>query len=185
MSYSIIFETKIVLLSDGRLIHFSRQGCNNDNAGRHKDEFEAQIHTREDFVHIAEGYKSHSKPFSKEDGNWDLKVGSAYATYHDYGEHLLRMLKRALPYGEFIKKYHVYATLLVGVHVKKPIDRMMTPKEFSEQFYDLLYSGNGMTYQRLYEYPDTSDERSIVDLIEKGSPIQFEILKHKKFNLEA
>ena len=40
MSYSIIFETKIVKLSDGRIIHFDRSGCNNDNVGRNKNEFQ-------------------------------------------------------------------------------------------------------------------------------------------------
>ena len=34
MSYSIIFGTKIVNLSDGRDLHFFRSGCNNDDTPR-------------------------------------------------------------------------------------------------------------------------------------------------------
>ena len=38
MSYSIIFETKICKLDNGDIIHFSRQGCNNDTEGRTRDD---------------------------------------------------------------------------------------------------------------------------------------------------
>ena len=34
MGYPMIFGTKIVNLSDGRVIHFDRSGCNNDDEGR-------------------------------------------------------------------------------------------------------------------------------------------------------
>ena len=39
MSYSIIFETKIVKLSDGRLLHLDLSGCNNDTSGRSRDDW--------------------------------------------------------------------------------------------------------------------------------------------------
>lgn len=43
MGYSIIFQTKIVKLSDGRILHLDRRGCNNDTEGRRPDDW-----TRED-----------------------------------------------------------------------------------------------------------------------------------------
>lgn len=38
MGYSIIFQTKIVKLSDGRILHLDRSGCNNDTEGRRPDD---------------------------------------------------------------------------------------------------------------------------------------------------
>ncbi len=96
MSYSIVFETKVVRLPDGRVIHFDRSGCNNDNEGRQKDDFRAEIYTEEKFIEKANRFKQNSKPYKAGEGSWDLKIGNRFATYYDYGEHLLRMLKRAL-----------------------------------------------------------------------------------------
>lgn len=174
MSYSIIFETKIVKLSDGRIIHFDRSGCNNDNAGRRKDDFTAKIYTVDEFVQKAESYKKNSKPY-KEADCMELKIGSRYATMYDYGEHLLRMLKRAKPYAEFIKSLCFYVNHLTGIQLHKPEERFMTVAEFDKEFYKLLYSGSGMTYTRLMEYPDIKDEENLVRLIEAGECLSFEI----------
>lgn len=60
MSYSMIFETKIVKLSDGRIIHFDRSGCNNDDSGRRKDDFSGTIY----IVHII--FNRYSLPYKKD-----------------------------------------------------------------------------------------------------------------------
>lgn len=174
MSYSIIFETKIVKLSDGRIIHFDRSGCNNDNAGRRKDDFTAKIYTVDEFVQKAENYKKNSKPY-KEADCMDLKIGSRYATMYDYGEHLLRMLNRAKTYTEFINSLCFRVEHLTGIQLHKPEERFMTVAEFDKEFYKLLYSGSGMTYTRLMEYPDIKDEENLVRLIEAGECLSFEI----------
>ena len=72
MSYSIIFETKIVKLSDGRLLHLDLSGCNNDNVGRSRDDWKGKIFTKDDFIQYAENFMTGSKP-SKESDGWDLK----------------------------------------------------------------------------------------------------------------
>ena len=174
MSYSIIFETKIVKLSDGRIIHFDRSGCNNDNAGRGKDEFTAKIYTVDDFVQKAEGYKKDSKPY-KESGEMELKIGSRYATMFDYGEHLLRMLKRAKPYDEFIRSCRFSVHHLTGIQLHEPEEKFMTLEDFDKNFYKLLYSGHGMSYTSLIDYPDIKDEANLVRLIEAGEILSFEI----------
>ena len=176
MSYSIIFETKIVKLSDGRIIHFDRSGCNNDDAGRRKDDFSARIYTEEEFIQKAENYKKNSKPY-KESGCMELKIGSRCATMYDYGEHLLRMFKRAKSYNDFINSMCFWVEHLIGIQLHKPEEKFMTVEEFDKEFYKLLYSGNGMTYTRLMEYPDIKDEENLVRLIEAGEPISFEIRK--------
>lgn len=173
MSYSIIFETKIVKLSDGRIIHFNRSGCNNDNAGRSKDDFSAKIYTVDEFVQKAENYKKNSKPY-KEADCMELKIGSRYATYFDYGEHLLRMLKRAKTYTEFINSFYFSVEQLTGIQLHKPEEKFMTVDEFDKEFYKLLYN-EGMTYTRLMEYPDIRDEENLIRLIEAGECLSFEI----------
>ena len=39
MSYPIIFETKIVKITDNRILHLSLSGCSRDNSGRTRGEF--------------------------------------------------------------------------------------------------------------------------------------------------
>lgn len=46
MGYPIIFKTKIVNLSDGRILHLNRSGCNNDTEGRRNDEWNGKIYER-------------------------------------------------------------------------------------------------------------------------------------------
>ena len=50
MSYTIIFETKIVKITDGRIIHFDLSGCNTDKSCRSRDELSARIYTVEEFM---------------------------------------------------------------------------------------------------------------------------------------
>ena len=176
MSHSIIFETKIVKLSDGRIIHFDRSGCNNDNAGRRKDDFSAKIYTVEAFTQKAGNYKKNSKPY-RDTGSMELKIGSRCATMYDYGEHLLRMLKNAMPYTEFVRSYYFIIAHLTGIQLHKPEEKFMTLEEFDKQFYKLLYGGGGMSYTRLIEYPDIHDEANLVRLIEANEALSFEIRK--------
>lgn len=94
MSYPIIFQTKVVKINDNEIIHFNRVGCNNDDEGRVANVYEAKIRTIEDFKRMAEGFIINSKPY-KETGIFDLKVGSKWCSFYDYGMYLLRALKRA------------------------------------------------------------------------------------------
>ena len=103
MGYSMIFETKIVTLSDGRLIHFDRSGCNNDDAGRRQDEFTGKVYTEDEFRKRIESFKNSAKPYKDSTPHeWELKIYGRMGTMHDYGTHLERMWKRAEPYDEFI-----------------------------------------------------------------------------------
>lgn len=174
MSYSIIFETKIVKLSDGRIIHFDRSGCNNDNAGRHKDEFSATIYTIDEFVQKAENFKKNSKPY-KEADYMELKIGSRNATFFDYGEHLLRMLKRAKTYTEFIKSFYFGIKHITGIHFYEPEDRIVSVKEFSDIYDKLFHNSQKISYSRIIEYPDIKDEENLINLIESGESLQFTI----------
>lgn len=178
MSYSMIFETKIVKLSDGRIIHFDRSGCNNDDSGRRKDDFSGTIYTVDAFMEKIEKLKRDSKSIKECDPHdWELKINGRCATRYDYGEHLLRMFKRALSYEELINTMCFRVEYLTGIELTKPEHKIMTVEEFDKMYYDLLYKGKGLSYRRLIEFPDIKDEKSIVQLIEEGKPLGFEIRK--------
>lgn len=101
MGYTIIFKTKIVELSDGRIMHLKRSGCNNDTSGRRNDEWEATISTKEEYIRCAEQFQKDSEPMKNAE-NFDLKIGSRFCTFYDYGAHLKRMLNRAIPFSDFL-----------------------------------------------------------------------------------
>lgn len=182
MSYSIIFQTKIVDLGDGRIIHFNRSGCNNDNEGREKNVFHALVYSKEQFIDNAKKYMEGSKPY-KDGGDFELKIGSRYASCYDYGMHLLRMLKRAENIEQFKNNNHFRAAELVNIEVTEPITMVFSPKEFSSLFYDILYRtgkfagipGGGIKYRRNMKYH--YDLSEVIPLIEKSAPVEYFISK--------
>ena len=181
MSYSIIFETKIVKLPDGRIIHFDRSGCNNDTEGRKKDEFHGKIYTELEFIEMANRFKQNSKPYKASDPQfWELKIGSRYGTYYDYGEHLLRMLKRALPYEDFIKQYGFSARYCKSIELLEPERREMTVEEFDRLYYELNRKGS-LSWRCNMEYP--KELTTIIDCMEQGKELLFCIMKHGRKRL--
>ncbi len=165
MGYPIIFETKIVKLTDGRIIHFDLSGCNNDTAGRSRDEFSAQLYTVEEFTAKAKKYMENSKPYSQGDG-WNLKIGSRYATMYDYGMHLLRMLKRAPDYETFIKERYVSVRILVNVELIKPEHKILSVQEFVELPYNFFNGEKECSYIRNLNYLYSPSEQELLSLIE-------------------
>lgn len=140
MSYSIIFKTKVLKLSDGRLLHLSLQGCNNDTEGRRDDDWRGKIYTKTKFVEYAENFMKDSKPIKESDG-FDLKIGSRYCTWYDYGKHLLRMMDRATSFQDFIHSgRYITFERIDGFDVKEAGNIIfMSPKEFEEYYYHHIY----------------------------------------------
>lgn len=116
MSYPIIFETKIIKLSDGRILHCSLQGCNNDTCGRDREDFICKIYTKEEFEKLIESYKKDSQPY-KISNVFDLKIGSRTCSIYDYGKHLETMLKRAKTLEELNKERIYYMRVLNSVEI--------------------------------------------------------------------
>ena len=175
MSYSIIFETKIVKLSDGRLLHLDLSGCNNDTSGRSRDDWCGKIYTEDTFIKYAEGFMEDSKPIKESDG-WDLKIRSKYSTWYDYGKHLLRMMKRAVTLDE-LKHSGKYVSFnrIDGVTVfedGKEIEKTM--KEFNSYYYEKLYNG-GINYR--INYTLLKSEKEIVEAFDNGNSIRSYISK--------
>ena len=175
MSYPIIFETKIVKLSDGRLLHLSLQGCNNDDCGRRRDDFCGKIYTTEEFIQFAESFKVESKPV-KESNGFDLQIGSRKCNYYDYGKHLLRMLKRAMTFEELSQKKRFVGIVYKGMVLKENgEEKFLTPKEFEAIECDFLYGRRHGSFTRKTSIFYT--EEKMVEALEKNEPMSFYISK--------
>ena len=175
MGYSIIFETYIVKLPDGRIIHFDRSGCNNDDSGRKQDEFTGKIYSVNDFIKYAENFKVDSKP-KKEADYFDMRIGNRYVTFYDYGEYLLRKLKRAENLDDFLRSTHFNARYCKAIEVLSPEHKDMTLEEFNDYYY---HSPNNVyiSWRRIMEFPKGTDE--IIRCIEDGKPMEFYIRRIK------
>lgn len=174
MSYSIVFETKIIKLNDGRLLHLDLSGCNNDTSGRDRGDFTGKIYTQEDFIKKVEGYKQNSKP-SKESKEFDLKIGNKFCTMYDYGEHLLRMMKRAETWEELncFGRY-VNVQRLDGVNVWEDDKQIeMTLKEFDDYALKNMYSGKSIRYRILRT--DLKTEEDVIKALDNNETVTFYI----------
>ena len=141
MGYTVIFKTKIINLSDGRVLHLDLSGCSNDTKGRKPDDWDGKIYSKDEFKKYAEECMVGSRP-SKESDSFDLKIGSRYCTCYDYGTHLLRMMKRAVSLNELMNSGKVVSfSKIDSITVferKKEIK--MSVEEFDSYYYDHLYS---------------------------------------------
>lgn len=175
MSYSIIFETKIIKMSDGSILHLDRSGCNNDSEGREKGVFIPRLYNPDDFVKKARDYMADSVPYKKDTRYWEMKIGGRYATYYDYGMHLLRMLKRAVPYADLLTAWNVTVRHYIGIELIKPEHKAMSFEEFSCA-YGLSYQGE-LLYSVMTENLDTKDETRISNFIKEGEPLEFSLMR--------
>lgn len=175
MSYSIIFKTKVVKLNDGRILYMSRQGCNNDNEGREKYIFNiVGIKSVHEFISYAESFMDEKTTY-KENNTFDLKIGSRYATYYEFGEHLLRMLSRAENADDFVSNNVFQARYCTGIELIEPYHKEMTLFEFD---YMLRCNKNGRyRYRPIIKYADSI--KKIIDILDRGMEIKMFV---KKFN---
>lgn len=112
--------------------------------------------------------------------DWDLKIGSRYVTMYDYGEHLLRMLKRAVPYQDFVNERRIEVQHLIGVELMKPEHKKMSVKEFEDIISDLLYGDKDFSYRRLINYIVSPSEQDLISLIKNNAA--FSVYIGKKSN---
>lgn len=175
MGYLVVYETYIVNLPDGRIIHFDRSGCNNDDAGRKQDDFTGKIYSVDDFIKYAESFKIGSKPV-KESEYFDMRIGNRYVTNYDYGEYLLRKLKQAESLDDFLGNTNFRAGYCKAIEVLNPEHKEMTPEEFDKYYYQ---SPNSIyiAWRRIMEYPKGMDE--IIRHLEDGKPMEFYIKRRK------
>jgi hypothetical protein len=174
MGYSIIFQTKIVKLSDGRFLHLDLSGCNNDDCGRDPDDWRGKIYTEDEFVKYAEGFMRGGKPT---EDCFDLKIGSRYCSMYDYGEHLLRMKKRAITLEELRHSgKYVSFNRVDGADVYDDDGNIttMSLKEFDDYCYEKLYNG-GIRYRMNYTLLES--EKDITNAFDNGDAVRIYISK--------
>lgn len=172
MGYPMIFETKIVNLSDGRLIHFNRSGCNNDSEGRRPNDWRAKIYTKEAFKDRIESFKKGSKPYREsKPQDWELKIHGRMATPYDYGEHLDRMQRRALNYKDFIAEYDIRVKRHDEVDLISPEEKTLTYDEFIE-YTSKLPIDSKLRYYVVSTKLDLANESEFVKEIESGAPLE-------------
>lgn len=173
MGYSIIFETKIIKLSDGRILHLDRSGCNNDTEGRDKTEFSGTLYKYDDFVNYANRFLQMEKPVE----GWELKIGSKYCTYYDYGTHLMRMLKRAISINDFASERQFFGRRIDGMEVR--YGEELDIKTISLDEFQKLWCDNvAMSYRR--KIVNIYTEEEIITAMEQKIPVEFYIGKKIK-----
>lgn len=171
MSYSIIFETKIVNLDDGRILHLDLSGCNNDERGRDRGDFSGKIYTKKEFQKFIDSFKSDDNT----DGN-DLKIGQKWRSWNDYAKHLERMLKRAISWEQLSKDRLCEATVFDGVkgYYKDSNEEVfLSPEEWNEICYKVWNNEIDFVGRRQYHY--SKDIKEIVELLDNNKPISFYI----------
>ena len=175
MGYPMIFGTKIVNLSDGRVIHFDRSGCNNDDEGRKPNDWTARVYTQQEFKNRIESFKKGSKPYKDSPSHeWEIKIYGRMATGYDYGEHLERMQKRARNYKDFIAENQIRVNRCDAIEVIDPELKTMTFDEFEEYRKALPYDSK-LSYRIWYTKLDLDNENDFVKAIESGAPLEIYI----------
>lgn len=172
MGYSIIFETKICKLNNGDIIHFNLSGCNNDDFGRRRDEFQGEYYTAEEWENKIREFES-----VKRHDNFDLKIGSRYVNWIDYGKHLRRMTKRAKTLEEYKKECGFYGDVFDGIRFypndldEESIDYPAGSKEIDNITYGLWYGEiKGHIWRKHHRI---STEEETIEAIKNGNHVSF------------
>ena len=164
MGYSIIFETKVILLKNGDVLHLSLSGCNNDEEGRDRNQFVGTRYTKEDWLNFIEKYEKMPK---MEDG-FDLKIGNRYCQMQDYGKHLRTMYNRATTLEELQKTRTVYAYVVDGYLVKRiGVNEPWVHMSLTDYKTKLLETGEIRNYHCKYNILKAETEEEILKLLQQ------------------
>ena len=174
MGYSIIFQTKFVKLNDGRILHMERSGCNNDDEGRKKDLFNhCKIYTPEEL----EAYISKWENETSDYDGYDLKIGSRYVKWIEYGKHMRRMLKKATNWDE--SNSCSYIADSIDLHFQNGDIRRDVDVEEASKIIDDDWSGSkGILSGWRINRHRTSDIEEIVTRMDDGDTV--EIFSYKR-----
>ena len=177
MSYSIIFETKIVILPDDRILHLSLEGCNNDDEGRDRHDFRGKIYTQKEWEAYINRWLTEEGT-----GSFDLKIGSRYCEWADYGKHLRTMTNRATTWEELCEHRICNAKSYDGITYYPEVGEPVYYPADSEEIDGIVY---GLIYGRIkgqYKPKRTilSQIEDIVNAIDDGKSVHFYISKKIK-----
>lgn len=178
MGYPIIFKTKICKLSDGNIIHFTLQGCNNDTEGRRSDDWRGTYFTAQDWENWIQKWEN-----TESDGSYDLKIGSRWTNFKGYGKHLRTMTNRAVSFEELRDVYHLRGIKLTAVEyhpdgISSPT--ILDPKsnEVDRIAYDIMYGRIKGWLSHCIDY--LYSEYQIVEALRNEDVISFNICPYKR-----
>ena len=141
MSYGQVYETIIVKANDGSIYHLTREGCNNDTAGREPNDWRGYFYANEEaFIKEAKRWENCHEDIIRIGGK--IKPLSAYTTY------LLNKLKRAISIEQLEQQYYINFWEIKGIQIISPIDRYMSLEEWAEEWRDLFYKYKTISYRR-------------------------------------
>jgi len=179
MGYPIIFETKIVNLPDGRLLHLSLSGCNNDNEGRDRHEFHGKIYSKEEWNAYIKSFLNDNEDTYE---GFDLKIGNRYCRWKDYAKHLSTMQKRAMTWEELKELHSCYALTYDGiiVYLKDGSEKFYAAGSEATEAFNLMQNKAILytSYRRVRR--DLHDINSIVKELEEQTHMEFFVSRRKK-----
>lgn len=172
MIYTRIHETKILKLTDGRIIHFSLQGRNNDVCIS-KNMFTAKICTLEEYKNNAH------KLMNNPDPDPFIEIKSKKSSRQEYGKYLIRMLRHVYTYDQLIKKWTIMETHVKSIIMYEPQKETFdNPDKFNIN--DWIFQTGTVSYRPNYEYNRICNEQDLIDKISTNRNIQIYIGKRRK-----
>ena len=175
MSYTIVFETKIVKLNNGDIIHFDLSGCNNDTEGRDRHDFHGTYYTADEWKKEIEKWESMPK---YDDDSFDLRIGNRYCQWNDYGKHLRTMTKRAKSFADFKASRSFWGSVYDGITYYpengKPVD--YSGKEADDIADEIVYGRIKGGY-RIRTHSITTEEECINALKNNKEAVRFYVGK--------
>jgi len=176
MSYPIIFETKICMLENGDIIHFSLQGCNNDDEGRERDDFTAKLYTKDEWEKEIQKWES-----QKSSDGFELKIGNRCCNWADYGKHLRTMTKRSKSFDEMKDERTVYGIVYDGITYypenAEPVDYPASDERIDDVIYGIWYGRYKGSYKTRTHYIYTLEE--VLATLKSDGHVRFYIGKQK------
>lgn len=166
MALDIIYETIILLLSDGRYLHLSSWGKTDKSDNKTHTEFTGRIYTKDDLIKIAKSYMENSKPYV-ESGKVDLIIINRCASFYEYGLHILRMIKRAKSYDYFINHRHIRIVCNKSVQIVKPEKIIVDYLSLDPMLEKYMYLGDKVAYSYIIEEVDPHNEDMVIRLIDQ------------------
>ena len=142
MSYSIIFKSYVVE-HNGKIYHFLRQGCNNDDSGRRDDEFSVDVYNnKEQALKDIERFKGNTED--------TLKINSKYTTYDNYYNYLKKKIEKPMSFVQFRQDYFYSFKSIDGIYCWDN-QTIYSVDEYNKNWRDLYNKYGTLTKKYLFK----------------------------------
>lgn len=167
MRYEIVFAT-IIVEKNGKIYHFNRSGCDNDDFGRKADDFTLKIYDNKELA--LKDIQRFKNCFDE-----NLKLNGKFVSYDYYYNYLKKKIEKPLSYEKFKSDYCNSYSQLKSIKCLNN-DCEYNPQEFNSVYYDLIKQYNGIKVMYNYQDLDFEDLTGIEDL----SSVKIYIKKYRR-----